>query len=117
MKNTKKKFDVRKYRMTAIKIAIAFCTLCMACSTSLVAFAEGEGGGGSYATGESKALFALAFWILRVIIFFAGGAIGMMKLVNGKADENPRDTNAGIGLLIVTGAAIAGTFIVENYVI
>ena len=115
MKNVFKKFNVRKFRMSAIKMAIAACTFAMMSCTSLVAFAADEGGSKSYATAETTNFIGLAFWVLRGMIFFGGGAIGALKLVNGKADENPRDTHAGIGLLVVTGLAIAGTFVVEGY--
>ncbi len=115
MKNVIKKFDVRKFRMAVIKMAITACTIAMAaCSSAMIAFAEGEGGG-SYATAETSNFIGLAFWVLRGMIFFGGGAIGALKIVNGRADENPRDTHAGIGLLVVTGLAIAGTFVVEGY--
>ena len=96
-------------------MAITACTFAVMSCTSLVAFAEGEGGSKSYATAETSNLIGLAFWVLRGMIFFGGGAIGTLKIVNGRADENPRDTHAGIGLLVVTGLAIAGTFVVEGY--
>lgn len=110
-KEINKKLDVRKFRMAVIKMAIAAWTFAMMSCTSTVAFAEG----GGYATAETINLIGLAFWVLRGMIIFGGGAIGTLKIVNGKADENPRDTHAGIGLLVITGLAFAGTFVVEGY--
>lgn len=115
MKNVIKKFDVRKFRMAVIKMAITACTFAMMSCCSLVAFAEGEGGGSSYATAETKNFIGLAFWILRGMIFFVGGGLGLYKIVQGKAEENPRDSKSGIGLVVLTGLAIAGTFVVEGY--
>ena len=41
MKNVIKKFDVRKFRMAAIKMAITACTVAtMVCSAAMVAFAD-----------------------------------------------------------------------------
>ena len=117
MKNVIKKFDVRKFRMTVIKMAITACTCAMMSCFSLVAFAEGEGGGGSsYGTAETSKFIGVAFWILRAMIAFTGGGLGAYKMIQGKAEENPRDSKSGLGLIVLTGLVFGATFVVEGYV-
>lgn len=51
--------------------------------------------------------------IARTLILAAGGGIGLIKVVKGKTDENPRDFNEGLIILGGAGAIVAASFAVE----
>lgn len=51
--------------------------------------------------------------IARTLILAAGGGIGLIKIVKGKTDENPRDFNEGLIILGGAGAIVAASFAVE----
>lgn len=112
MKTVIRKFDVNKFRMTAIKLSIAACTIAMMCGTAMSAFATGEPSETDKAT--MNTLSGLVFWIIRIAILIIGGGPSLIKIVQGQTDENPRDRNAGIAGLVITGAAFAGTFVVAG---
>lgn len=120
MKNVIRKFDVRKFRMAVIKMAITACTVAMAvCSSAMLAFADnaenaapaGVGGGTTKST-----LINLIFWIVRIAIVVIGGVPAIIKIVQGSSDENPRDRNAGLATLGITAAAFAGSFVVASLI-
>ena len=119
MKNVIKKFDVRKFRKTMLKMAITACTIAMAmCSTMMIAFADdapAENVKPSVIGGTSTmdTIVTIVFWIVRILILAIGGIPSIVKIVQGQTDENPRDRNAGIAALVVTGAAFAATFAVK----
>lgn len=114
MKTIIRKFDTRKFRLAMCKLTIVACTLAMMCNTAMCAFAAGE------PTAEDKTtmntLTTLVFWIIRIAILIIGGGPSLIKIVQGQTDENPRDRNAGIAGLVVTGAAFAGTFVVAGLI-
>jgi uncharacterized protein YneF (UPF0154 family) len=119
MKNVIKKFDVRKFRKTMLKMAITACTIAMAmCSTMMIAFAddapaENVKPSGIGGTSTMDTIVTIVFWIVRILILAIGGIPSIVKIVQGQTDENPRDRNAGIAALVVTGAAFAATFAVK----
>ncbi len=58
----------------------------------------------------------IANWLMgiaRTLILAAGGGIGLIKVVKGKTDENPRDFNEGLIILGGAGALVAASFAVE----
>lgn len=119
MKNVIKKFDVRKFRKTMLKMAITACTIAMAmCSTMMIAFAddapaENAKPSGIGGTSTMDTIVTIVFWIVRILILAIGGIPSIVKIVQGQTDENPRDRNSGIAALVVTGAAFAATFAVK----
>ena len=120
MKNVIKKFDVRKFRMAVIKMAITACTVAaMVCSTAMIAFAdnsENSAPSGVGGTNTKNTLITLVFWIIRIAILIIGGGPSLIKIVQGQTDENTRDRNAGIAGLVITGAAFAGTFVIASLI-
>lgn len=117
MKNSIRKFNVRKFRLAAIKMAITACTIAMAmCSTAMIAFAEGEAENPNptgVKTSTMDTMITLAFWAVRIIIIFTGGVPGIIKINQGNADENAKEKNAGIVSVVVAGVCFAATFAVE----
>ena len=118
MKNVINKVNVNKVRKFNIKLGVLLSTLAMVLCNAITAFADGEnaapnGVGGS---GTMTATADVAFWIVRILIILVGGAPSLIKIVQGQSDENPRDRNAGIAALAVTGAAFGATFLVRGLI-
>lgn len=117
MKNSIRKFNVRKFRLAAIKMAITACTIAMAmCSTAMIAFAEDVSENPTptgVKTTTMDTLITVVFWAVRIIIVATGAIPGIIKINQGNADENPKEKNAGITSLIIAGVCFAGTFAVE----
>lgn len=55
----------------------------------------------------------ILFWIARCVIIAVGGGVGIVKIVKGKADENPRDMNEGLTTLCASGVVFAATFAIQ----
>lgn len=64
-------------------------------------------------TGTMDKMVALVFWIIRGVILISGGGPALIKIVQGQTDENPRDRNAGIVALVITGVVFAASFVIE----
>ena len=118
MKTVIRKFDVNKFRMAVVKLTIAACTLAMMSGTGMAALAaNGENAApDGTQTGTMSTLVGVVFWIIRIAILIIGGGPSLIKIVQGQTDENPRDRNAGIAGLVVTGAAFAATFVVASLI-
>ncbi|WP_303819200.1 hypothetical protein [Ruminococcus flavefaciens] len=120
MKNVIRKFDVRKFRMAVIKMAITACTVAtMVCSAAMVAFAdnaENAAPSGVGGTNTKNTLINLIFWIVRIAIVVIGGVPAIIKIVQGSSDENPRDRNAGFATLGIVAAAFAGSFVISSLI-
>lgn len=114
MKQTFKKLQARAIR-TYIRImtsaaAVHFLTVAAA------AAGENQAPSGIGGSGTQQSMTGLVFWIVRIIILLVGGAPGLIKVVQGQSDENPRDRNAGIAVIGITGAAFGATFLVQNLI-
>ena len=59
---------------------------------------------------------SIVFWVIRVAIILIGGAPGIVKVVQGQSDENPRDRNAGLATIGIAGAAFAATFAIQGLI-
>lgn len=112
----------RKLRMKLAfnKAAIACCCFAMIASNAMItAFADNaenakpENVGGAT---TMKALVTVVFWIIRVAILIIGGGPALLKIVQGQADENPRDRNAGIATAVITGAVFGASFLIEKLI-
>lgn len=108
-----------KFRLTVIKLGVLACTVAMAMCGGMLTFAENEentnptGLGG---TTTMSIMITVVFWIVRGILVLIGGVPGIIKAVQGQADENPRDRNAGLAVIGITGLAFAATFVVEKLI-
>ena len=58
-------------------------------------------------------LIAIVWWIVRLIVFFSGCIPAFVKIVQGRADEDKREFNAGIVNLAISGAILGATFAIE----
>lgn len=55
----------------------------------------------------------ILFWIARAVVVAVGGGVGIVKIVKGKSDENPRDTYDGLAILGAAGVIFAATFAIQ----
>ena len=63
---------------------------------------------------SSVIVFAtIIWWLVRVAVLAIGGIPAVIKIVQGQADENPRDRNAGIATLVITAAVFGATFAIQ----
>lgn len=107
-----------KFRLMTIKLGIIACTVAMAMCNAMFTFAaNGENTNpDGVKTSTMTDMVGIVFWIVRIIVLLIGGAPGIIKIVQGQADENPRDRNAGLAVIGITGAAFAATFVVEKLI-
>lgn len=112
---TKSSRQVRKEKLIAkakkyIFVSLAV-TILMSCS--LVAFAAPAAPGG-VDTATMGTLADIVWWIVRIAILAVGGIPAIVKIVQGQADENSRDRNAGIATLLIAAAGFGATFAIDS---
>ena len=54
------------------------------------------------------------FFKAAAIILAVGGIPAIVKIVQGQADENSRDRNAGIATLLIAAAGFGATFAIDS---
>ena len=124
MKNVIKKVNVNKLRKFNIKLCIMLGTIAMALCSTMTAFAAASAGSNSENTKPTNiggastmnTAVSIVFWVIRVAIILIGGAPGIVKVVQGQSDENPRDRNAGLATIGIAGAAFAATFAIQGLI-
>ena len=67
-------------------------------------------------TATMNGLSTIIWWLVRVAVLAIGGIPAVIKIVQGQADENPRDRNAGIATLVITAAVFGATFAIQNLI-
>ena len=67
-------------------------------------------------TSTMNGLSNIIWWVVRVAVLAIGGIPAIIKIVQGQADENPRDRNAGIATLVVTAAVFGASFAIQNLI-
>lgn len=80
------------------------------------AFAEGGGIGdapSSVDTATYDILVALVFWVVRIIVLGTTVIPAIIKISQGAGNDDIRERNNGISLLIIGGALFAVSFAVE----
>lgn len=55
-------------------------------------------------------LTSLFLWIARILILLVFGGAGLYKISKGRNDENPKEVNEGMYLLIGAGVLFGITF-------
>lgn len=51
--------------------------------------------------------------VARVLLIVIGAAVGLIKIVKGKTDENPRDFFEGLAVIAIAAVLEAASFAVE----
>ena len=80
------------------------------------AFAEGGIGNApsSVDTATYDTLVTLVFWVVRIVVLGLTAIPGVIKVAQGVGNEDVRERNGGLSLLIIGGALFAGTFALEQ---
>ena len=112
---TKSSRQVRKEKLIAKAKKYIFVSLAvtMLMSCSLVVFAAPTAPSG-VDTATMGTLADIVWWIVRIAILAVGGIPAIVKIVQGQADENSRDRNAGIATLLIAAAGFGATFAIDN---
>ena len=95
-----KKSLPEKLSKTAVRVSVILNTIAISVISASAEAPEGVN------TEEYSKLVDIVFWVATVAIAAAGGIPSLIKIVQGRADEDPRATNAGIAGLVITGALI-----------
>lgn len=105
----------RKAAVTAMTVA---CSAMLLADSAVTAFAVNNENSNANVnkTSTMTNMVAIVFWVLRVIILLIGGVAGLPKIVQGQADENPRDRNNGLATIGIAGACFAATFAIEGFI-
>lgn len=112
----------RTVRKVQKYITVALTVMMVLAMSSVIVFATGGGttGDNSAPTGVStttmNGLSDIIWWLVRVAVLAIGGIPAVIKIVQGQADENPRDRNAGIATLVITAAVFGATFAIQNLI-
>ena len=106
---------VQKYITVALTVMIV-----LAISSVMVFATDGTTSDNTAPTNVETAtmsgLSAIIWWLVRVAVLAIGGIPAVIKIVQGQADENPRDRNAGIATLVITAAVFGATFAIQNLI-
>ena len=119
VKTAKQVKTERTVRKMQKYITVALTVMMVLAMSSVIVFATGGGttGDNSAPTGVStttmSGLSAIIWWLVRVAVLAIGGIPAVIKIVQGQADENPRDRNAGIATLVITAAVFGATFAIQ----
>lgn len=100
----------QKYISTA-----AICTMFFIMSSVSVFAANNENATPSDVTSTTtmNSLIDVIMWLVRIAILAIGAVPGIIKIVQGQQEENPRDRNNGIVAVIISGAGFAATFAIS----
>ena len=104
----KEKLIAKAKKYIFVSLAV---TILMSCS--LVAFAAPAAPSG-VDTATMGTLADIVWWIVRIAILAVGGIPAIVKIVQGQADENSRDRNAGIATLLIAAAGFGATFAIDS---
>ncbi len=79
------------------------------------AFAEGGIGNApsSVDTATYDTLVTLVFWVVRIVVLGLTAIPRLIKIAQGIGNEDVRERNGGISLMVIGGALFAATFAIE----
>lgn len=106
----------KAFRKIAKAISITTTILLSSVFLAFPAFAEGGGIGdapSSVNTATYKTLVTLVFWVVRIVVLGLTAIPGLIKIAQGVGNEDVRERNGGISLLVIGGALFAATFAIE----
>ena len=99
----------------ANRIAKAKASFLTALMTAYADNGENQAPEGIGGTSTMTTTINIVFWAVRIIIIIIASP-GVIKIVQGQADENPRDRNAGIATVAVAGVCFAASFAIQNLI-
>lgn len=105
----------RIIRKTQKYITTAALVTSVIALSSVCAFAAGDNSApAGVQTDTMNGMADIMWWLVRIVILAVGGIPALIKIVQGKANEDAREFQSGISIGIVTGAVVGATFFVEN---
>ena len=114
----KRERTVRKVQKYISVFAVMMIAMMM---SAVTVFATS--GGGAAATGQPTVdtstmteFGSIVWWLVRIVILAIGGIPGVINLVKGLSDQDDRQRNIGLIVLVVTGAAVAATFALSGII-
>lgn len=105
----------RIIRKTQKYITTAALVTSVIALSSVCAFAAADNSApAGVQTDTMNGMADIMWWLVRIVILAVGGIPALIKIVQGKANEDAREFQSGISIGIVTGAVVGATFFVEN---
>ena len=117
-KTTKQVKTERTVRKVQKYITVALTVMMVLAISSVMVFATDPDNNApaNVQTATMNGLSTIIWWLVRVAVLAIGGIPAVIKIVQGQADENPRDRNAGIATLVITAAVFGATFAIQNLI-
>ena len=112
-KQNKRDRTVRKVQKYISVAAVVMMMLIMSAVTVFAAGTTGAAASGQPANVDTTTMNesgSIVWWLVRIVILAIGGIPGVINLVKGLSDQDDRQRNIGLIVLVVTGAAVAATF-------
>ena len=105
----------KAFRKIAKAISITTTILLSNVLLAYSAFAEGGIGNApsSVDTATYDTLVTLVFWVVRIVVLGLTAISGLIKIAQGIGNEDVRERNGGISLMVIGGALFAATFAIE----
>ena len=102
----------RKLHKFQKAVSVAGFTAAMLAASSMSVFAANteNSAPANVSTTTMSTMINIIMWIVRIAILAIGGIPGLIKIVQGQQEENPRDRNNGIVSVVIAGVAFAATF-------
>ena len=118
VKTAKQVKTERTVRKMQKYITVALTVMMVLAMSSVMVFATGgttvdNAAPDGVSTTTMSGLSTIIWWLVRVAVLAIGGIPAVIKIVQGQADENPRDRNAGIATLVITAAVFGATFAIQ----
>ena len=118
-KQNKRDRTVRKVQKY---ISVAAVVMMMLIMSAVMVFAAGTTGAAANGqpsgvdTTTMNEFGGIVWWLVRIVILAIGGIPGVINLVKGLSDQDDRQRNIGLIVLVVTGAAVAATFALSGVI-
>jgi len=109
IKKISKKHKIHNFIKT---LSVTAMTAAMFAVSAMTVFAANDENAApeNISTDTMSAMINIIMWIVRIAILAIGGIPGLIKIVQGQQEENPRDRNNGIVSVVIAGVAFAATF-------
>lgn len=109
-KQVKRERIIRKTQKYASIFAAVMVLLMMSSFSVFAENTENQAPTNIGGTNTMNSLIDIIMWIVRIAVIAIGGIPGLIKVVQGQQEENPRDRNNGIISIVIAGVAFAATF-------
>ena len=109
----------RRIRKISNYISVAATVLVFVAAFTLTVFAEGSGDNTAPEGVQTETMSGLSniiWWLVRIAVLAIGGPNGVIKIANGAANEDSRERNAGISILVIIAALFGATFVIQGYI-